>query len=179
MTKAQQAKLHRIITYIVLIYVPVPMIFKTHLNRWAPESPTNLWYLRDLLNFSSEDTILMKQSVKKIFVKHFNAWMNPTNLALNVYSKNLTSQLKHCRMNLGFIPDHANASSLAWKTAPLKSFFSISRKNAPCLKVESAFWNSVDDHNHSCERYTGHMTRCINDRKIQDYKTDTDRSRLK
>ena len=96
----------------------------------------------------------MKQSVKKIFVKHFNAWMNPTNVALNVYSKNLISQLKHCRMNLSYIPDHANASSLA-------------------------FWNSVDNHNHSCERYTGNMTRCINDRKVQDHKTDADRSRVK
>ena len=57
-------------------------------------------YSRDLLDFGSEDTILMEQSVKNIFVKHFNAWMNPTNVALNGYSKNLTSQLKHCRMNL-------------------------------------------------------------------------------
>ena len=78
-------------------------------------------YLRVLLlDFSSEDTILMEQSAKKIFVKHFNAWMNPTNVALNAYSKNLTSQLKHCRMNVSFIPDHADASSLAWKTALLK-----------------------------------------------------------
>ena len=136
-------------------------------------------YLRDLLAFSSEDTILMEKSVIKIFVKHFNTWMNPTNVALNAYSKNLTSQLKHCRMNHNFIPDHAEASSLARKTAPLKSLFSSSRKDAPCLKVESAFWNSVDNHNHSCERYTGHMTRCINNRKVQDYKTEVDRSRVK
>ena len=75
-------------------------------------------YLRDLLNFGYEDTILMKQSVKKIFVKHFNAWMNPTNVASNVYSKSLTFQLRHCRMNLTLILDHANASNLAWKKAP-------------------------------------------------------------
>ena len=134
-------------------------------------------YLRVLLlDFSSEDTILMEQSAKKIFVKHFNAWMNPTNVALNAYSKNLTSQLKHCRMNVSFIPDHADASSLAWKTALLRSFFSSSRKDAPCLKVESAFWNSIDNHNHSCERCTEHMTRCISDRKVQDYKTEADRN---
>ena len=42
-------------------------------------------YLRDLLLDSNfEDTILMEQNVKKIFMKHFNAWMNPTNVALNV-----------------------------------------------------------------------------------------------
>ena len=85
-------------------------------------------YLRDLLDFSSEDTILMEESVKKIFVKHFNAWMNPANAALNVYSENLTFQLKHCWMNLRFIPDHANASSLAGKTTPLRLFFSSSSK---------------------------------------------------
>ena len=152
MTKAQQAKLHRIISYIVLIYMSVPMFFKNHSNPQTPEGPTDMLYLRDLLlDFSSEDTIFMEQSVKKIFVKHFNAWMNPTNVALNAYSKNLTSQLKHCQMNLGFIPDHADAPSLAWKTATLRSFFSSSRKDAPCLKVESAFWYSIDNHNHSCE----------------------------
>ena len=117
MTKAQEAKLHRITSYILLIYVPVPMFYKIHSTPRAPERPTNILYLRDLLDFSSEDTILMEKSVIKIFMKHFNAWMNPTNVALNAYSKNLTFQLKHCRMNLNFIPDHADASSLAWKTA--------------------------------------------------------------
>ena len=104
--------------------------------------------------------------------------MNPTNVALNVYSKSLTFQLKHCWMNLSFIPDHVNASSLAWKRPPLRSFFSSSRKDVPCLKVESTLENSVDNHNHFCERYTGHMTRCINDMKVQDYKTEADRSRV-
>ena len=134
------------------------MFFKIHLNSRAPEGPTDMLYLRVLLDFSSEDTILMEQCVKKILVKHFNAGMNPTNVALNAYSKNLTSQLKHCRMNLSFVPDHADASSLNRETAPLRSFFSSSRKDAPCLKVESPFWNSIDNHNHSCARCTGHMT---------------------
>ena len=66
------------------------MFFRIHLNLRVLEGPTNVLYLRNLLDFSSEDTILMEESVKKIFVKHFNAWMNPANAALNVYSKNLT-----------------------------------------------------------------------------------------
>ena len=145
MTKAQQDKLHRITSYIVSVYAP--MFFKIHLNSRAPEGPSNMLYIRDLLlNYSSEDTMLMEQSVKKIFVKHFNAWMNPTNVALNVYSKNPAFQLKHLLDKSQFLPDNVDTSSLAWKRAPLKSFFSSFSKNAPCLKAESAFWNSVDNH---------------------------------
>ena len=80
-TKAPQAKLHRVTSYIVSVYAP--MFFKINLNPGAPEGPTNVLCIRDfLLDFSSEDTMLMEQSVKTIFVKHFNAWMNPTTEAL-------------------------------------------------------------------------------------------------
>ena len=103
-------------------------------------------------------------------MKHFDAWMDPTNVALNVCSKNPAFQLKHLLDKSQFLPDNVNTSSLAWKRAPLKSFFSSSSKDAPCLKAESAFWNSVDNHNRSCGRYIEHMTRCITDRKVQDYK---------
>ena len=46
MTKAQEAKLHRITFYILLIYVPVPMFCKIHSTPRAPERPTNmlLWH---------------------------------------------------------------------------------------------------------------------------------------
>ena len=77
-----------------------------------------------------------------------------------------------------FIPDHVNASILAWKRAPLRPFFSSSGQER-CLVLESRkrFLEFYDNH-HSLERYTGHITRCINDRKVLNYKTEAHRSRV-
>ena len=82
-----------------------------------------------------------------------------------VYSRNPTFQPKRLLNESQFLPDHVNVSTLAWKRALLRSFLDPAKKDALCLEVKSAFWNSADHPNHSCEQYIGHMTRCINDRK--------------
>ena len=72
------------------------MFLRIHLNPSVPKGQTNMLLLRDLLlDYHEKDEILVDQSLKKVFVKHFTSWMNPVNLALNNYSKNPAYQAKH------------------------------------------------------------------------------------
>ena len=59
MTEVQKEKLLRIVSYIVSVYVP--MLLHIHLNPRAPEGPTNMLFLRDLLDFQQKDEILVDQ----------------------------------------------------------------------------------------------------------------------
>ena len=94
MTEIQKTNLLHIVSYIVSVYVP--MFLRIHLNPHVPEGPTNMLYFRDLLlDYCEKDEILVDQSLKKVFIKHFTSWMNPVNVALNVYSKSPEYQAKH------------------------------------------------------------------------------------
>ena len=167
----QKAKLLRIVSHIVSVYVP--MLLHIHLNPRAPEGPTNMLFLRDLLlDFQQKDEILVDQILKKVFIKHFSSWMNPINVALNVYSNNPAYQLKHLQDPHQNLTDEVDIQQLAWKRAPLKSYFTSQSKHAPCLTVVNKFfWNSVDNHNRSCERFIGRMSRCLSDKKVRDFRS--------
>ena len=83
MSTSQKGKLLRIVSYVVTVYVP--MFLKIHLNPRAPDGPSNMLFLRDLLlDYHQKDEMLANQGLKKVFVKHFVSWMNPINVALNV-----------------------------------------------------------------------------------------------
>ena len=126
-------------------------------------------FLRDLfLDFTHIDDELM-QVLKKIFVKHFSAWMNPTNVALNVHSKNPAFRIAHLQDPDQSLPESVDTEALALKRTPIKSYFSKASKQAPCVhNGNMQFWNNVDNHNRSCERFIGKMSKCLLDRKIQD-----------
>ena len=113
--------------------------------------------LRDLLlDFRQQHTNLVDHCLKPVFVKHFCSRMNPINVTLNIYSKSSAFQAKHLKDPNQQLLGDVDAKQLAWKRAPIKSYFGSSSKAAPCLQInDKVFWNSIDNHNHSCERYIG------------------------
>ena len=66
-----------------------------------------------LLDFRSKDLDLADM-LKKTFTKHFVAWINPTNIALNTHSKDPAFNLKDPQQSL---PENVNTESLAWQRA--------------------------------------------------------------
>ena len=164
MTSTQATRLRRITSFIVAVYAP--MFFRIHLNPRAPEGPNNMLFLRDLfLDFTHIDDELM-QVLKKIFVKHFSAWMNPTNVALNVHSKNPAFRIAHLQDPDQSLPESVDTEALALKRTPIKSYFSKASKQAPCVhNGNMQFWNNVNNHNRSCERFIGKMSKCLLDRQ--------------
>ena len=93
LSSAQAAKLKRIASFIVSVYVP--MFFRIHSNPRAPEGPNNMLFLRDVvLDYKHIDNELV-EVIRKIFLKHFHAWMNPTNVALNIHSKIPAYKIDH------------------------------------------------------------------------------------
>ena len=90
---AQAAKLKGIASFIVSVYVP--MFSRIHLNPHAPKDPNNMLFLRDvLLDYKRIDNELV-EVIRKVFLKHFNAWMNPTNVTLNLHSKIPAYKIHH------------------------------------------------------------------------------------
>ena len=88
--------------------------------------------------------------------------MNLINVTLNVHLKSAAFQAKHLKD-----PDQ----QLAWKRAPIRSNFWFSSKAAPCLQIDDkVFWNSIDNHNRSRERYIGLMSRCLSEGRVKDFR---------
>ena len=131
------------------------MFVKIHLNPRAPEGPTNMLFLSYLLlDFRQQHTNLVDHCLKPVFVKHFCSWMNPINVTLNVHSKSSAFQAKQVKDPVQQLPGDVDTKQLAWKRAPIRSYFGSS-KAAPCLQIDDkVFWNSIDDHNCSCERFS-------------------------
>ena len=49
------------------------------------------------------------------------------------------------------------------------SYFGSSSKAAPCLQIDDeVFWNSIDNHNRSCERYIGLMSHRLSEGRVKD-----------
>ena len=111
------------------------------------------------LNYREKDEILLDQSLKKVFKKHFTSWMYPFNVALNVSFKTLHIKQSIWKIHQNF-SDEVDIQQLAWKRLPLKSYFTYRSNAAPCLFLYliKFFWNSVDNHNKSCEHFIGRMS---------------------
>ena len=101
--------------------------------------------------------------------------MNPVNAALSIYSKKPAYQVKHLEDPHQNLSDDVDIQQLAWKRVPLKSYFTSCSKVDPCFLVPNKnFWNLVDNHNRSCERFiaiTDLMSHCLTERKVRDFKT--------
>ena len=87
--------------------------------------------------------------------------MNPINVTLNVQAKHLKDPDRQ-------LPGDVGTKQLAWKRAPIRSYFGSSSKAAPCLQIDDeVFWNSIDNQNRSCERYIGLMSRCLSEGRVR------------
>ena len=122
LSSAQAAKPKRIASFTVL-------------DPCAPEGPNNMLFLRYVaLDYKPIDKELV-EVIRKIFLKHFNAWKNPTNAALNVHSKNPAYKVDHLKDQ---DPDQSllesvDMEALALKRTPMKSFFSKASEQTPCV----------------------------------------------
>ena len=177
-TDSQKSKLLQITSYIASVYVP--MFLKIHLNPRSPEGPSNMVFLRDLLlDFRQQHCDLVDHCLKHVFVKHFCAWMNPINVALNVHSKNPAFQAKHLKDPEQQLPDDVDTKQLTWKRTHVKSYVGTKSKAAPCLQIDDkVFWNSIDNHNRSCERYIGLMSRCLSEGRVKDFRKSDEKRQV-
>lgn len=171
LTTAQSSNLISIASYVLSVYAP--MFFRIHLNPRAPEGPANMIFLRDLLlDLMPRHKNLVENVVKPIFLKHFIAWMNPTNVALNTHAKQPAFHIKHLQDIHQILPVETDTRIHGWRRTPLRSFYTSSSKEAPCVKLgNKCFWTCIDNHNRTCERYIGRMSQCLLGGKIRDAKT--------
>ena len=124
-----------------------------------------------IAGFSQQHPNLVDHCFKPVFVKHFCSWMNPINVTLNVHSKSPAFQAKHLKDPDQQLPGDVDTKQLAWKRTPIRSYFGSSGKAAPCLQIgDKVFWNSIDNHNRSCERYIGLMSRCLSKGRVKDFR---------
>ena len=100
-------------------------------------------------------------------------------MALNVHSKNPAFQAKHLKDPEQQLPDDVDTKQLAWKRTPMKSYFGTKSKAAPCLQIhDKVFWNSIDNHSRSNERYIGLMSRCLREGRVKDFRKSDEKRQV-
>ena len=154
MTATQNSKLLQITSYIISVYGP--MFVKIHLNPRASKGPTNMIFLRYLsLDFRQQHTNLVDHCIKPVFLKHFCSWMNPVNVTQNIHSKSPAFQAKQWKIPISnflvmLTPNNLHGSEhLSGHTSD------PAVKQHPASRLTTKFfWNSIDNHNRSCERWS-------------------------
>ena len=92
-------------------------------------------------------------------------------IPLNVHSKSPAFQAKHLKDLAYQLSGDVDTKQLAWKRAPIRSYFGSSGKAATCLQInDKVFWNSIGNHNRSCERYIGLMSCCLSEGRVKDFR---------
>ena len=146
----QAAKLEKIASFIVSVFVP--MSFLIHLNPRTTEGPDEMLFLRDVVLDYKRINDELVEVIRKMFPQHFHAWMNPTNVALNIQFKILAYKIDHLKNPDQSLPESVDIEALALKRIPMKSFYSKASKQAPSVHTGNiTFWNSVDNHNRNGE----------------------------
>ena len=93
--------------------------------------------------------------------------MNPINVTLNVHLKSPAFQAKHLQDPDQQLPGDVDTKQLARKRAPIRSYFGSSSKEVPGLQIaDKVFWNSINNHNRSCKRCIGLMSRCLSEERV-------------
>ena len=156
----QAAKLKKIASFIVSVFVP--MSFLIHLNPRTTEGPDKMLFLRDVVLDYKRINDELVEVIRKMFLKHFHAWMNPTNVALNIQFKILAYKIDHLKNPDQSLPESVDIEALALKRIPMKSFYSKASKQAPSVHAGNiTFWNSVDNHNRNGEQFIVKMWKCL------------------
>ena len=157
----------KIVNFVARVYAP--MFLRVHLKPRASDGPGNVIFLRDLLlSFKQQDQTLVCEAIKKCFLTHATAWLNPTNVALSVFSDNPPFPLSAVLSTEQSLPSQVNTHEMLWSRSPLRSFFSEKSKSAPCLQCcHARFWRSIDNHNRTCERYIGKLSTALEGKKVR------------
>ena len=104
--------------------------------------------------------------VKEIFLDRAERWLAPVNVAVIVHQEVppiLLEDLKRIRV---FSVD---TRELCWSNKSVKSFLTVESACAPCVSIGSSlYWQSLDNHNRTCERYIGKMGLVFKNGWVQD-----------
>lgn len=149
-----------IVNFIVDVYAP--FWFQIHLNPRLPSGPANILFARDLLLGHENEELF--HHILPYFQSHALTWLSPKNLCVSVYSESPPMPIEDVRKIRTM---HVDVEDLLWSSRPLKAFFTIESQCAPCISHGNYnYWNSVDNHNRSCERLIGVMKDIIGKGKI-------------
>ena len=98
------------------------------------------------------------RSHRKVLLKNAAASLNPTKVALSVFSDNPLFPLSVLFSTEQFLPLPVNTYEMLWDRSSLRSLFSEKRKCAPCLQYSNArFKRSIDIHNRTSKRFIGKL----------------------
>ena len=149
-----------IVNFIVNVYAP--FWFQIHLNPRLPCGPDNSLFARDLLLGHEDEE--MFQHVLPYFQSHALTWLCPQNVCISVYSEYQSMMFE------GFEPYTLMLKTFCGPADHLcKAFFIIESQFAPYISHgDNKYWNSVDNHNRSCEQLIGVMKDINGNRKVMD-----------
>ena len=148
LNKIQSCTLLKIIKFIVNVYVP--SFVQINLNPSVPFGPENVLVIRDLMKDHG-----VPEKVKIIFLDHAEKWLSPVNTAVIVHQESPPVSLEDVKRIRVL---STNTRELCWSRKPVQSFLTVESACAPCISHGSAtFWQRMDNHNRTCERYIGKM----------------------
>ena len=84
LTATQKAKLQKIVSYIIYVYVP--SFLMVHLHPKAPEGPFLCLFQRELLCSYFEIEPNISEVAMKYFLSHASQWLSWKNVALSVFA---------------------------------------------------------------------------------------------
>ena len=106
-------RLKQIVNYVAKVYAP--MFLRVHLESRAFHGPENAIFLRGLLLFfNKQDQKLECEAIKKCFLKHAAAWLNPTNVAVDVFCDNLPFPLSAVLAAEQSLPSQIHTHEMLW-----------------------------------------------------------------
>ena len=130
------------------------MFLRVHLKPRASNGSENATFLRDLLLFfNQQDQTLVCGAIKKCFLKHATAWLNPTNVAVTVFCDNPLFLLSAVLAAEQFLPSHVHTHKMLWIQEPSTIILSGKSKCRPFSQYcDARFKRSINSHN----RTSGH-----------------------
>ena len=106
-------RFERIVKFIACVYAP--MFLRVYLKPRAFKRPENAIFLRDLLIFyNQQNQTLVCKAIKKRFLKHATAWLNPTNVVVSVFCNNSPFPLSTVLATEQCLPSQVHTHKMLW-----------------------------------------------------------------
>ena len=136
--------LNRIVNFVASVYAP--MFLKVCLKPRVPEGSETAIVSRDcLLFFNQQDQTLMCGAIKKCFLKHATAWLNPTNVAVSVFGIILLFHFLLFLRRSNLCPCRSILTKCCGCRSHLRSFLFEKSKCEPCLQYcDARFKRSIN-----------------------------------
>ena len=137
-------RLNRIVNFVASVYAP--MFLKVHSKPRASDGLENAIFSSDhLLFFSQQDQTLMCGAIKKCFLKHATAWLNPTNVAVSVFGIILLFHFLLFLWRSNLCPRRSILTKCCGCRSHPRSFLFEKSKCEPCLQYcDARFKRSIN-----------------------------------